>query len=297
MIQPLTSAKQSPYQRILEKTYERRIPFTAHLEVTHRCNLRCLHCYLEAGAGDNELRLDEWETVLSALAQDGTLFLVVTGGEPMLREDIFDILAAAQRLGFAVRLLTNGTLIDSPAAEKLARCNLLGVDISLYAMDAGVHDAITRVPGSHACTLQAVRLCREQGMRVAVKTPLMKLNIGEFDDLSAFAEQVGASFVFDYYLIPGADGRDLMSTLGLSKEQIRDFIGAQVDHDAVSASPEAPRPHDPVCGAGANAVCISADGAVLPCLGYRVTMGNVRRQALKDIWCSPFLDRLSRARC
>jgi len=284
----------NPYQRILQKTFDGRIPLTAHWELTYRCNLSCVHCYATDKTGRDELSAHEIRHGLDQLAEAGCLFLAFTGGEIFCREDLFEILEAARRNDFAMRLLTNGTLITPAAADRVAALNPLGVDISLYAMTPGVHDRITGTNGSHRRTAAAIRLLRDRGVRVTINVVLLKCNVAEFAALTDFAGSVGAELKFDYLLTPTDDGARPMTAHGLSEDEITEFVRAHIT--VPESAPTAPDGDEPLCGAGSNALCITPRGDVLPCLAVRESVGNLKRQSLKRIWESPRLAELRDAR-
>ncbi|NCC52364.1 MAG: radical SAM protein [Spartobacteria bacterium] len=292
---PEWSHDEDPYQRVLRKTYERRIPFTVHWELTYRCDWSCRHCYADRNGLANELTLDEITDVMNQLAAAGSLFLTFTGGDPLMRKDIREILSEANGRQFALRLMTNGARIDEAMANHLATLNLLGIDISLYAMTPEIHDAITGVSGSHAAVLRGLALCREHGLPLTIKCPLMQLNLKEYRPVADFAAQIGAGFVFDYLLIPTDADHHPMREIGLTDEQMYEFLRDKVSVEG-GGRPEPPAPDDPVCGAGSNAVAVNPYGDVYPCLGYREKVGNIREQRFADIWSSPHLDQLHAAR-
>lgn len=300
--------RQDPYQRILEKTHEERIPFTAHWELTYRCNLACLHCYATDRKREGELSASEAETILDQLAEANCLFLCFTGGEILCRTDLIEILRAARSRGFAIRLLTNGSLLTAKLADEIAGIAPLSVEISLYAMTPGLHDRITGVKGSHAKTMAAIRLCLERGMNVAVKSILLKYNVAEYKALADFAREANARFVFDYMLSPADNGERLMEKHGLSENELYEFFMAQLPRPArgkpIEPSRSAfqtrgatkPELSDPVCGEGCNTFAITPFGDVLPCLAIRQSVGNLRERPFKEIWRNPALDKIRNAR-
>ncbi|MFH0880961.1 MAG: radical SAM protein, partial [Lentisphaerota bacterium] len=284
-----------PYQALLQKTFDRRIPFTAHCELTYRCNWSCVHCYLDPSDSRPELTVEQYDGIFKQLAGAGCLFLTFTGGEVFLRQDALDVFHCAQQYGFAMRLLTNGSLITPQLAPRLAELHFLRIDFSVHGAHAATHDRITRVPGSHDRALAALRACREAGLPVALKMILMKSNRDEFVPLRALAAGLGAEFIFDYVLIPSRDGGPTMAQHGLSEEEIRAFLMQHADASRL-ASGGGVDEGAPICGAGSNALAISPQGDVFPCLGYRDPVGNLLQQSFQEIWASPRLDRLHKAR-
>jgi radical SAM protein with 4Fe4S-binding SPASM domain len=280
----------NPYQTIMQKTFDGRIPFTAHFELTYKCNLSCVHCYATNRKLENELTTAEVEDVLRQLAEMKCLFLALTGGEILLRTDILQILKTARQLGFALHLFTNGTLMTPGLADEVAKAEPLSVDMSLYSMTPGIHDAITTMRGSHEKTVKAISLCRERSLNVSVKTMLMKHNVSEYRAIREFVERIGAKLVVDFALAPADDGSRPMEKHGLSEDEIYEFI-----RENAEKTQDQPKPlnlSDPLCGAGSNVICIGPGGDVFPCLAVRQSAGNVRRGTLRGIWDSSSLDKL-----
>jgi len=178
---------------------------------------------------------------MDQLATAGTMFLALTGGDPLVRDDILDILLAANERSFVLRLMTNGVLLDREKARCLSTLNLAGIDISLYAMNPTIHDRITGVNGSHSAVMKGIQECREFALPLTLKCPLMKYNLDEFQAVSDFAAQIDVPFVFDYLLIPADSHRQPMLDIGLSDEQMVSFLLDKVDVDTAHP-PEAPAP-------------------------------------------------------
>jgi len=271
----------------------------AHWELTYRCNLECVHCYATKRRAPGELSLPEIKKILAQLAEANCLFLCFTGGEIFCRRDLMSILRAARERGFALRLLTNGTLLTEQLADELAVINPLSVEMSLYAMKPSVHDSITGVPGSHSKTVAAIRMCRERGIRTAVKTIFLKYNLGEYRALADFARATKSRFVFDYLLSPADDGRRPMDEHGLNEDEICQFLlkhsgpRAPAKKRADSSRPEG---SEPICGLGCNTFAVTPCGDVLPCLAVRQSVGNLRSRSFKSIWTDSALDKIRDAR-
>ena len=158
------------------------VPLSVHIDPTWRCNERCIHCYLDHGEAD-ELSLSELRELLDQMADAGTLFLTLSGGEIFLRRDLFAIVEHARLRGFDIKLKTNAILIGEKEAARIAELGVHQVQISVYSHGPQVHDAITKVPGSLERTLRAVGLLRAHCVHVVIACVLMKPNIGDFDGL------------------------------------------------------------------------------------------------------------------
>ncbi len=259
----------------------------AHLELTHACNLRCRHCYCVPDADRPECSFGEIRSVLRQLKEAGTLFLCLSGGELLCRADIFEILSCARAEGFALRLMTNGTLIDETAAARIAAAAAVTVDMSIYAANPRLHDAVTGKPGSLHLTLQAAALLRERGIRVVFKFIVMKDTVGEFKNIRALCQERGIDFIYDVCLVERTDGDARPLQYRLDKEGIKSFLRRN------ALSPAASPDGSVLCTAGLNNIFISPQLDVYPCIGIREKIGSLRQGSLKDIWESaPLLRRL-----
>jgi len=267
---------------IRERTAQRCVPFSALWELTSACNLKCRHCYIRAATCGEDLTTDECFDVLGQLAEAGFFFLLISGGEPMVRDDFFEILAEARRLTFAVKLMTNGALIDDEAADRLVDLAPVAVDISLYGR-AETHDAITRVPGSHGKSLAAIRAMRERGVMTRIKSPIMRSNLGEFEYLRELSSELECGFVFDSTIVPADDGDRAPLEERLDPAQIEELLTT-----ASRGKPmEAGGNHvdgEPVCNAGRNTCRIKPDGRLTPCAAIRESIGSLRERRLIEMW-------------
>ena len=191
------------------RAYERCIPLNVSLELTLRCNIRCTHCYnfdrdrplSRAGV---ELSMEEIGRLFDDLRRAGTLFLALTGGEAMAHPRFWEVADLAAGRGFAVTLLSNGTLLTEGACDRLAGyANLWGVSLSVYGAVAGTHDGVTQGPGSFERTMAGARRLRDRGVRVGLKYVVLKANAGEVGSMLAACEQEG----FEVSVDPTITGR------------------------------------------------------------------------------------------
>lgn len=284
------SAAPDRYEELLERARRKHRPLTVQWELTAACNLRCRHCYLRPSGGE-ELSTAEACRVLDQLADAGVLYLVLTGGEILARPDFFALAGRARELGFALRLLTNGTLVDGAAADRIAALRPLSVEISLYGAGAGVHDRVTGAPGSFAAALDAMRALAGRGLAVQAKYPLMKDNAAQFAAARDLAVAAGAGFAWDPVLVPADDGDRAPLAHALDEGEHAAFLAA---HAPDAAPDPAARPEEQLlCNAGLDTACISPAGLVHPCVALKgVVAGDLRRQSFADIWRSPELARL-----
>jgi len=204
-----------------------RVPYYGSLALTHRCNLRCVHCYIrEEGEGDaagGELDTGHWKRIIDEAGAAGCLNLVLTGGEPLLRTDFAEIYAHAKRKGFLVTVFTNGTLIDGETLALFRDLPPRLVDVSLYGATEDTCRRITGSPDSCERALAAIDAMLAQGTRVALKSVMMTLNEGEFGALEALANSRGIRFRRDASIFPAFSGDRSPLELRVSPERAVDL--------------------------------------------------------------------------
>lgn len=258
-------------------------PLSVHFELTYRCNLRCSHCYLSRDDTREELSTKEVERTLDELAEAGCLFLTFTGGEILLRQDIFEILRTAKSKGFALALFTNGTLIDPETADLIQSLSPLRVELSIYGADSDTHDGVTGVRGSFNRSVSAARLVRERGIKVVLKCPLMKENVTKYGGVVELSKSLGANCKFDPIITPKNDG---------SREPLSHRLGGEELLEPIrelGLYPRAPRPinengRELLCDAGVTTCSISPYGDVYPCVQLPMLLGNLREESFREIW-------------
>ena len=271
-----------PYSRVVKKTMEKHIPFIVHWELTYRCNLKCAHCYCLHDSESDELSLREIMSVLDRLAEMQTLFLTLSGGEVLVRDDFFEIARYARKKNFAIRLLTNGTRITDTVADELEKIHPLSVEMSLYAADAALHDAITGKEGSFEKTVRAFHLLHKRGLKTKVKSLLMKQNAHQLQALRELSRELGADMVYDFTVVPKDDGTKGTLNFRLDEKDMTEIFS---DDDKASHFEPAQAVDDNtfMCSSGMNNFLISPYGEVYPCVGLKIGAGNVRKQSLEDI--------------
>ncbi len=186
-----------------DRVVSRRIPVEGIIEVTRRCPMNCLHCYNNLPLGDaaaraGELSYEEHCRILDEISEAGCLWLLYTGGEIFARRDFLAIYTYAKKKGLLITLFTNGTLITPGIADYLAQWVPFSIEISLYGRTQETHDRLTRTPGSFEACLRGIRLLRERGLPLKIKTMVVSTNQRELGDMKRFVhEDLGLSFRFD----------------------------------------------------------------------------------------------------
>ncbi|GGH96105.1 heme d1 biosynthesis radical SAM protein NirJ [Pseudomonas fluvialis] len=295
-----------------------------------RCNLTCKHCYATSADSEfrNELDTTEALGVIDQLHEAGVRVLILSGGEPLLRDDIFQLADYARDKGFYVALSTNGTLIDEQNIERIAAADFDYVGISIDGLEA-VHDEWRQLKGSFAASMHAIDLCRARGIRVGLRTTLTQHN---YPQLPALLELMRAHDVQKFYLSHlNYSGRGKRSRSADAHAQMTrdamwqiferawqdveagrdtDFVSGNNDADAILllqwaaerlTAAQLAALEDMLRAWGGNAsgagiANIDNIGDVHPdTYWWQHTVGNVRRQRFRDIWLDnpqPLLQQL-----
>ena len=276
----------------------KRIPTEATLEVTRRCPLDCQHCYNNLPMGDiaarnRELTKEEYEHILSELADMGVIWLLFTGGEIFARKDFLEIYTFAKKKGFLITLFTNGILINEKIADYLREYPPFAIEITLYGRTKETYEALTQLPGSHDRCMRGIHLLLDRGLPLKLKTVGTKVNCHEILAMREFAEQeLGVEFKFDSQMNPRIDCSQAPLNVRLSPEDVVALdlhlakgeaeLRRNLTHELQSAI----GPRDTVysCGGGHNAFAIDPSGMMSICVISHQEMYDVRQGSVRDGW-------------
>ena len=264
------------------------IPLSVHLDVTYRCNERCEHCYLEHN-GKNELTTAEIRSILTQFAEAGVFFLTISGGEPLLRRDFFEIIEFARELSFNVKLKTNAVLVGENEARRFREAGVEQVQVSVYSHKPEIHDAITKLPGSLSRTLEGIRLMRAAGLKVTLANVLMRSNARDYAGVQALAAETGSHYTLDPTITPMLNGDSSVLGMLLPAEGLRTVFRGERLVGNVGEFCAPPGPIDDgiregiPCSAGHTSCYVSPWGDVYPCVQFPLPCGNLRRQSFSEI--------------
>jgi AdoMet-dependent heme synthase len=276
-------------QEMNAKALRLGIPLSVQLDLTYRCNERCVHCYLDHD-DHGEMTTPEIRNLLDQLAEAGVFFLTMSGGEILLRKDFFDILEYARALLFCVKLKTNAILIREYQADRIRSLGVDSIQISIYSHRPEIHDAITKVPGSLKRSVDAIRFLRSQGLKVIIANVLMLQNIHDYPGVRALAADLGVEFTIDPTITPRMDGDRSILNLNINQASLRQVFRdeALVGNAEEFCAPPKQADEDDLdglpCSAGHTACYISPYGDLYPCVQFPLPSGNVRRAPFLDIW-------------
>lgn len=267
------------------------LPLAGSFEITLQCNVRCRHCYiLYPGATSNEMTTDEVKQVLNLLAENGVMLLLITGGEPLSRPDFKEIWMHAKQKGFILSLYTNATLINEDMADFLAAWPPRRAEITIYGHTEATYEAVTGVKGSFRRFRRGVELLHERGVRVALKTMVLKTNVHEFFDMKKWAEDQGCNFRFDSMINPRINGDRAVLQERLDPEQVGRFEASleggpaafEKYHRIIQETPVSDKLF--TCGAGIKTFHIDPRGHLHPCMLWRKSPFDLRKNPLNGGW-------------
>jgi radical SAM protein with 4Fe4S-binding SPASM domain len=182
-------------QALFAAARRRRAPLYGQFELTRRCNLRCVMCYIRQEAADPreiaaELTAGQWIDLARQASDEGLLYLLLTGGEALIRQDFFTILDGISRLGLNISLNTNATLLTPALVRELARYPLTSITVTLYGASPATYDKVCGSAAAFERTLGGVRLLREQGIRTKLRTTITRQNADDLPRMFEVAEEL-----------------------------------------------------------------------------------------------------------
>jgi MoaA/NifB/PqqE/SkfB family radical SAM enzyme len=273
----------TPSARLKRVALERAQPLAANLELTYRCNWRCVFCYNPRHNDLRGLPTERWLSVLDELRELGTLYVGLTGGEPLTHPEFLTIARGVRERAFALRILTNGALVTDSLAASIAALRPMAVELSLHGSSALTHDRTTATPGSFDAMLRGVdRLLREK-VAVVLKTPLTRWNEDEMEAMQRIASERGVPLRLDSALTPRDDGDPGPLAYRASPAAVERMFRAIGEQGRLPLEERVLGGTN--CGLGRTTLAIDPEGNVFPCMQWRrAPLGNVRDAPLGTIW-------------
>jgi AdoMet-dependent heme synthase len=202
--------------------------YSVSWNLTQRCNLHCAHCYMSAFAGadtSGELSTAECRRVIDDIAvANPNVFLILTGGEPLLRKDLFDLAACSADKGFTVVLGTNGVLLREPQAKQMRHSGIQGASISLDSTDPDKHDTFRHLPGAWRGAVRATEALRAEGLDFSIHTSITSWNVGEIPAMIDLAGELGARVLNFFFLVRTGRGEGMTDITPDQYEQILTYL-------------------------------------------------------------------------
>ncbi|MCQ8894033.1 MAG: radical SAM protein [Methanolinea sp.] len=297
-------------------------PFLVVWDITHRCNLRCIHCYQDAHkAFPDEMSTEEAKKVLDDLSDAGVVAIAFSGGEPLMRPDMRELVSYAKDKGFFVSLASNGTLIDEHMANDLAARKLDYIEISVDGADAAHHDLFRGVPGAFDRAVAGIQACVGAGLDTGVATTVTRETVGQLPAIHQLAAGLGVSRMMCFNFVPTGRGTGMVDQdippdqrealhrwiLGVDRRgNLPVLLSTAPQFARVAVEDEQGEGGIPVghfytgkglegkaaalaefiggCGAGRIYCSIEPEGTVQPCVFLPVPAGNLRQSSFAEIW-------------
>ena len=298
-------------QVIMRQVREQRILHDVSLELTYACNLDCFYCYNDREKKGKPLSLDQYQVLLNELAEMQTLYLMLTGGEPMIHPHFFDIGRMAKTLGFVVRVRTNGHSLSSNMVERvLDEVDPYLVEVTLHGASAAVHDRQTRVPGSFDRLIKNIGTAVSRGLRISTVTTPTLWNQHQINEMFALCDGLGVPLRFQGPVAPRDNGDRAPLTIQpdpgtwdhivalqnkrreLSSESQSGLNSTELGEWVTKDNPEVPA----TCSVGMSGVDIDPYGNVKACMHLHEPAGNLHRHSIEEIWLNAPLFRKARGR-
>ncbi len=292
------------------------IPKWIAWEITRRCNFGCVHCRSSSEMevqGHPDFSFDEAKRILADIHSYANPVVVLSGGEPLLRQDVFDIAAHGTKLGLRMCLATNGSLVTPEVCRNMLASGIKMVSLSLDGASAAVHDDFRRQPGAFNGVMQAISLFKEHSIPFLINSSFTKRNQNEAAKLYPLVKDLGATAWYLFMIVPTGRGEEIMAELIPPAEyeaMLNWHYDVEKEEDELLMRPTcAPQYYRLVlqrakaegesfkrrslsfstggskgCLAGQLICLIDVDGNVLPCSYFPKAAGNLRRQSFKEVW-------------
>ena len=271
-----------------------RKPFSVLFELTAKCNMNCIHCYLQNFHNAGEMTYDQITEILDILYDKGILFLTFTGGEILTRKDFLGIYLYAKRKGFLVELFTNGYLFNDEIIEVLKEYPPLLVDVSLYGASEKTYRYLTGVTGAYNKVIENCTKLKRNGIRISLKSPIIDATLPELDDMRQLSKFLDIPFVFTFEICNTIDRDDspkshqvpLKEILKLEfenyYEQIKEGRRKKVDKKIIEKLKGNKMVYS--CNVAINSFVIDYKGNMCPCMKLRHKGVKLTKEKFDKIW-------------
>ena len=292
-------------------------------EITRRCNLHCVHCRSSSELEVKEhpdFTTEEGKRIIDDISSFAKPVVVLSGGEPLLRDDWQELASYGTEKGLRMCLATNGTLVTPEVCHRIKDAGIRMVSLSLDGSTADIHDNFRNQPGAFEGTMNAARLFRESGISFLINSSFTKRNQSDVPNVYRLAKELGATAWYMFMIVPTGRGEDIMEEL-ISPEDYEELLkwhyemeknehdllvrptcaphyyrvrmqlakkeGERIEHRSLKFSTGGSKG----CLAGQLICLIDVDGNVLPCSYFPLAAGNIREKSLREIWDSSSLFR------
>lgn len=262
-----------------------------HIEIADACNERCIHCYIPNERKNNVIDSALFYRIIEEGRKMNIIHVTLSGGEPLLHKDILGFLKRCRKLELSVNILSNLTLLTDDIISEMKKNSLLSVQVSLYSMDAVVHDSITKLNGSFEKTKNGIlRLC-DEGIPVQISCPIIKQNKDSYIDVLHWGWAHNIAVATEPVIFAAYDHSGCNLENRLSIEEVDDVLTVQMQEGYAESirktakDKEKLTENDPICSVCRYSFCVMASGKVFPCAGWQNNViGDLNRQTVQEVW-------------
>lgn len=273
---------------IFDLMTERQIPFTANIEITDRCNLKCKHCY-RSQESRNLWDLKNFEAMLVKLKEMGTLHIVFAGSEPLMHPDIVGFIELIEKYGFVLTLQSNLTLLSDSIVEALKKCTVKMVFVSLYTDKPKLHDSITGCVGSYEKTINSIQKLKSNGFVVRASISIFEDNNNEVYAINDLCKELNIQAGYNFKIIPAIKSlKDTVALNSFNEDRMLKYI-TDPDLKLYKLEIERSRKKEKLvpehyCSTGFRSITITYDLKVVICNAFRKVCGDLFKNSLYEIW-------------
>jgi heme b synthase len=294
---------------------EEFVPKWIAWEVTQKCNLKCVHCRCSSdeASSEGDFTTEEGKNLLTEIAQFSKPVVVLSGGEPLLRKDIFELADFGTSLGLRMCMATNGALVDDEMCRKMRQADIKMVSLSLDGSSAAIHDDFRQCPGAFDGVIRAAEAFRRNGQKFLINSSFTKRNQADIPEVFRLAKSLGATAWYMFMIVPTGRGEEIMNEL-ISKDDYEEILEwhyqQEKNEDAILMRPTCAPHYYRVApqrakaegvtferrslsfSTGGGKGCIAAQsiclidcfGNVKPCSYFPRIAGNVKETPFREIW-------------
>lgn len=267
---------------IFKEFEEKKIPVKATIELTGKCNLNCYHCYAKELRKQRDLDTDKIKKIIDILHKQGVIFLEITGGEPLAREDFLEILRYVNEKQFIVSLFTNAMSITDEIIDELKLGNTTLISTSLLAPDEEKCDELTGIQGSFKKIISGIKRIRDSGINYRVSSCITNKNVHLYKKFEELKKEHRINLIYAVDVDPTYSGYDDISTYRIEDQQISE-LRRFIHHENITIKDLLPEYY---CGAGKTKLAIDNEGNFMVCYKFREVIGNILNEDFEKLWNS-----------
>ncbi len=271
---------------------EEHTPYGATIELTPRCNFKCVHCYLDNSHEKPELSFDEIKYILDQLAKAGMLTIFLSGGEPLLRNDFIDIYLYAKKLGFLIVIFTNGLLLNDKLLNVFLQYPPLEIDLSIYGSSDEAYEKIVGCKGAFSAIKRNIIKYKEHGIFVSAKTPVINLMVDDLEQIQSFTQECDIPWRISFDIVPTIDNQskeihqicaekavELFKKYADNYQAEKEILVANLQNSNCGIGRKRY-----ACGMGKSSCFVDYEGIVSPCIETRHRGISIFDEPFEKIW-------------